>query len=174
MRPVSQTPTEAADYALLSAGYGALLASWGGGIFVGSLLYIAARRRSALGLILGSSAAIGLAYLGMATATSLGFACVMSVLGGIGNGIQWIAVMTALQDATPQDYQARIAGLLESLGAAMPGVGYVLGAAIVAVGSPRTAYTVAGVGVLVLVLVALLWRPQLEQRRPRAAEPVPS
>ena len=156
-----------------SAGYGALLAFWGAGIVVGSLLYIAARRRSALALILGSSAAIGLAYLGMASATSLAFACLMSVLGGIGNGIQWIAVMTALQDVTPRDYQARVAGLLESIGAAMPGVGYVLGAAIVAVGSPRTAYTIAGVGVLVLVLVALLWRPELE-RRPRTAEAVPS
>ena len=56
--------------------------------------------------------------------------------------------MTALQEGTPADYQARITGLMESLGAAMPGVGYLLGGALVALGSPRTAFAVAGGGVL--------------------------
>ena len=53
----------------------------------------------------------------------------MSVVGGAGNGIQWVAVMTALQEATPTEYQARMSGLLESIGAAMPGVGFLLGGA---------------------------------------------
>ena len=44
-------------------------------------------------------------------------ACAFSVLGGAGNGIQWVAVMTALQEATPPEFQARMSGLLESLGA---------------------------------------------------------
>ena len=35
--------------------------------------------------------------------------------------------MTALQEATPSDYQARVVGLLESSLAAMPGVGYLIG-----------------------------------------------
>ena len=33
---------------------------------------------------------------------------------------------------------------MESLGAAMPGVGFLLGGAIVALGSPRAAYAIAG------------------------------
>ena len=53
------------------------------------------------------------------------------------------------------DYQARVVGLLESSLAAMPGVGYLIGGVLTAVGSPRTAYAVAGIGTLVLVLVAL-------------------
>jgi predicted MFS family arabinose efflux permease len=147
-----------------SAGFGILLASWGGGIVVGSLIYLLVRRRSALGLILLSTAAIGVAYLGLATADTLLVACLASIVGGAGNGVQWIAVVTALQEATPPDYQARVVGLVESLGAAMPGVGYVLGGALVALGSPRTAYAVAGGGVLVLVLCALLLRPRLDRR----------
>ena len=71
-------------------------------------------------------------------------ACLISVVGGAGNGVQWISVVTSLQEMTPTDYQARIVGLLESLGAAMPGVGYLIGGALVALGSPRTAYAVAG------------------------------
>ena len=60
----------------------------------------------------------------------------MSVLGGAGNGVQWVAVMTALQEATPPEYQARMSGLLESIGAAMPGVGFLLGGTIVAARLP--------------------------------------
>ncbi len=138
-----------------SAGFGMLLASWGAGIVAGSILFVAVRNRSAAGLILLSTAAIGLAYLGMAAAQSLFYACLLSVLGGIGNGIQWVSVMTALQEATPQDYQARVVGLLESALAAMPGVGYLIGGVLTAVGSPRTAYAVAGAGTLLLVVVAL-------------------
>ena len=138
-----------------SAGFGILLASWGAGIVAGSVLYVAVRDKSAAGLILLSTAAIGLAYLGMAGAQSLFYACLLSVLGGTGNGIQWVSVMTALQEATPQDYQARVVGLLESALAAMPGVGYLIGGVLTAVGSPRTAYAVAGAGTLLLVVVAL-------------------
>ncbi|MGH2948379.1 MAG: MFS transporter, partial [Solirubrobacteraceae bacterium] len=148
------------------AGFGILLASWGAGIVVGSLFYLLVKQRSALGLIILSTAAIGAAYLALATADSLLVACLFSVVGGAGNGVQWIAVMNALQEATPPDYQARIVGLLESLAAAMPGVGYLLGGALVAIGSPRTAYAVAGIGVLVLVLAAAVLRPQLTPAQP--------
>ena len=145
------------------AGFGILLASWGAGIVVGSLVYLLVKQRSALGLIVISTALIGAAYLGMATAETLLVACLISVVGGAGNGMQWISVVTTLQEMTPADYQARIVGLLESLGAAMPGVGYLIGAALVALGSPRTAYAVAGTGVLLLVLAALVLRPSLER-----------
>jgi MFS family permease len=160
-----------------SAGFGILLASWGAGIVVGSLVYLLVKQRSALALIVASTAAIGIAYLGMASVNTLLLACLFSLVGGAGNGIQWISVVTALQEATPPDYQARIVGLLESLGAAMPGVGYLLGGALVALGSPRTAYAVAGTGVLVLLLLAFLLRSRLAPsagERPRfiAQEPV--
>jgi MFS family permease len=144
-----------------NAGFGILLASWGAGIVVGSLIYLLIKQRSPLGLIIASTALIGAAYLGMATADTLLAACLLSVVGGAGNGVQWISVVTTLQEMTPADYQARIVGLLESLGAAMPGVGYLIGGALVALGSPRTAYAVAGVGVLVLVLAALIVRPRI-------------
>jgi predicted MFS family arabinose efflux permease len=162
-----------------SAGFGILLASWGAGIVIGSLIYLIVKQRSALALILVSTAAIGVAYLGLATADTLLVACLISIVGGAGNGVQWIAVMTALQEATPIDYQARTVGLLESLAAAIPGVGFLIGGALVAAGSPRTAYAVAGAGVLLLVLAALAVRPNLDgvraaPRVPRTGElPLP-
>lgn len=143
------------------AGFGILLASWGAGIVIGSLAYLLVKSRSPLALIIVSTALIGVAYLGMATAETLLVACLLSIVGGAGNGVQWISVVTALQEMTPADYQARIVGMLESLGAAMPGVGYLIGGGLVAIGSPRTAYAVAGVGVLVLVLTTVVLRPKL-------------
>jgi hypothetical protein len=145
-----------------SAGFGVLLASWGAGIVVGSLIYLLVKRRSSLVLIAVSTVAIGIAYLGMAKAETLLVACLVSIVGGAGNGVQWISVVTALQRHTPVDYQARIVGLLESLGAAMPGIGYLLGGALVALGSPRTAYAVAGAGVLVLVAGGYLVRSRID------------
>ena len=141
---------------------------------VGSLVYLLVKQRSPLGLIVVSTALIGVAYLGMATADTLLVACLISVVGGAGNGVQWISVVTTLQEMTPADYQARIVGLLESLGAAMPGVGYLIGGALVALGSPRTAYAVAGAGVLVLVLAALIVRPSLRPRPPCATAAAPA
>jgi MFS family permease len=150
-----------------SAGFGILLASWGAGIVVGSLLYVEVRDHSVALLILLSTAAIGVAYLGMAAAQSLLIACLLSALGGTGNGIQWVSVVTALQEATPVEYQARVVGLLESSLAAMPGVGYLIGGALTVLGSPRTAYAAAGIGTLVLVLVAMVMLRQMRLDRLR-------
>jgi predicted MFS family arabinose efflux permease len=146
-----------------SAGFGILLAAWGAGILLGSMLFLTLKNRSGFGLLLLASGAIGLAYLGMASAQTLLVACLMSVVGGAGNGVQWIAVMTALQESTPPEYQARVSGLLESLGAGMPGIGFLLGGVIVSLSSPRVAYTIAGAGVLVLVLVAACLKPAYER-----------
>jgi predicted MFS family arabinose efflux permease len=147
-----------------SAGFGILLSAWGAGIVLGSLLFLALKSRSGFGLIVVASAAVGVAYLGMSAANTLVLACAMSVVGGAGNGTQWVAVMTALQKVTPPEYQARVSGLLESIGAALPGVGFLIGGAIAAVTSPRTAFAVAGAGILALVLIALALRPGWERR----------
>lgn len=136
-------------------GYGLLLAAWGGGIVIGSAVYPRVTHRPLGVLIALSTAAIGGAYLGLAAAPTIGVACGVSVIGGIGNGVQWVAVLTAVQEAVAPHLQARIVGLLESIAAATPGVGFVLGGALTALGSPRLAYAVAGVGVFVVLGVML-------------------
>lgn len=47
--------------------------------------------------------------------------------------------------------QARVMAVLESIGAAMPGVGFALGGLIAAIATPRTTFLVAGLGVLAIV-----------------------
>ena len=139
-------------------GYGILLSSWGAGIVLGSLVFLGVRRRSVSVLVLGSTLAIGCAYLGMAVARELWVACAFSVIGGLGNGVQWVSVMTALQETTPADLQARVTGLLESVSAATTGVGFLIGGIITAVTAPPTAFAVSGVGVVLLVLLGAVFR----------------
>ena len=49
--------------------------------------------------------------------------------------------------------QARVMSVLESIGAAMPGVGFAVGGVIAAVLSPRMTFLVAGAGVIAIVVV---------------------
>ncbi len=129
-----------------AGGYGVLLGVWGLGAAVGSVVFARSIGRS-LGMLLSvSTLAIGVAYLGWAIAPSLALACVAGLIGGVGNGVQWAALISAVQRLTPQDLQGRLMGAVESLGAIFPAVGFVLGSAITALSSPRTALLVAGIG----------------------------
>jgi len=78
------------------------------------------------------------------------------VLGGTGNGIQWVGVISAVQELTGAKMQARVLSVLESIGAAMPGIGYMLGGLIASGFGPRTTFTVAGVGVLAIALLSAI------------------
>lgn len=134
-------------------GYGLMLASWGAGMVLGSLLF-ARLRQAPLGyLLLFSTLAVGAGYLGLAAAPTLAVACLASVAGGAGNGVQWVAAISAVQELTAEAMQARVMSVLESIGAAMPGVGFVLGGVVAALVSPRMTFLVAGAGVVALVIV---------------------
>lgn len=151
------------------AGYGALLASWGGGMVAGSLLFAALRRVSLFPLIATSTVAIGVAYIVTGAAPTLLVACLASALGGTGNGVQWIALVTAVQELTRATYQARVLALLEALASAMPGIGFLCGGAITAVFSPRASYAVAGAGVLVVLAIAIVALRRTQLRYEAAA-----
>lgn len=136
-----------------SFAYGLLMATWSVGIVLGSAYFAKAKTTPLSTLVLVSTAAVGVGYLGMGLAPTLLFSCLASVVGGVGNGIQWVSVMTALQEAVDADYQARAAGLLESAAAAVPGVGFAIGGVLTAMISPRLAYIVAAAGTAVVVAV---------------------
>lgn len=135
------------------AGYGLLLASWGVGMVIGSVVFATMRRASLPLLLLFSTSAIGIGYLGMGAAQVLATACAAAVLGGTGNGIQWVAVISTVQELTSPGMQARVLGTLESSAAAMPGIGFLLGGVLAEVTDPRVAFYFAGAGVLAIVAV---------------------
>jgi predicted MFS family arabinose efflux permease len=138
------------------AGYGLMLGSWGAGMLVGSLVFATLRRAPLPLLLFFSSVAIGAGYLGMAAAPTLALACMASAVGGTGNGVQWVAVVSAVQELTTATMQARVIGTLESVTSAAPGIGYVLGGAIASAWSPRATFLVAGAGVIAIVAASAL------------------
>lgn len=135
------------------SGFGLLLASWGIGMVFGSLIFARVRKAPLPALLLFSTLGVGAGYLGLAFAPTLALACAASIVGGAGNGVQWVSAISAVQELTASEMQARVMSVLESIGAAMPGVGFLVGGVIATVLSPRATFLVAGIGVFVIVAV---------------------
>lgn len=134
------------------SGVGVLLAMWGVGGIAGSLVF-ARLVRWPLRVLLGcGSLAIGAAYLGLAAAPSLGLACVAGVVGGVGNGMQWPSLISAVQQLTPPDLHGRLMGAAESLGSLCVGLGLPLGGGLVALTSPRPTFWIVGAGAALATL----------------------
>ncbi|MGO9975926.1 MAG: MFS transporter [Solirubrobacteraceae bacterium] len=137
-----------------AGGYGALLSAWGAGAVAGSAAYLRWRRLPARTLIVASSVLLGVGFLVMAVAPSLWVAIVGSALGGVANGVEAVAVRTALQERVPQGWMALILSLNESMFQALPGAGILLGGAIAALAGPRAAFAVGGAGALAIAALA--------------------
>ena len=144
------------ELGLSAAGYGLMVDAWGVGMVLGSTIFARMRRASLPALLLFSTVAIGGAYFGLAVSQTLLAACAASVLGGAGNGVQWVSAVSAVQELTAPSMQARVLGTLESAVSATPGVGFLLGGLIVSQWSTRVAFWVAGLGVMAIVVVAAL------------------
>jgi predicted MFS family arabinose efflux permease len=137
-------------------GYGLLLTSWGSGMVLGSFVFAAFRRASLAILFFLSTTVVGLGYLGLAASPTLGIACATAVIGGTGNGMQWVSTVSAVQELTVASMQARVMSVLESIGAAMPGIGFLLGGVLATAMSARATLLAAGLGVLVTVVLSAL------------------
>jgi MFS family permease len=137
------------------SGYGVLLSAWGGGAIVGSAIYARWRGLPSRTLMTVGAVMLGVGFLVMAVAPDLGIAILGAAVAGIGNGIQIVAMRTALQEATPEAFMAMILSLNESMFLAVPGIGILLGGAIAAVAGARVAFAVGAAGSLVVAL--LMW-----------------
>jgi hypothetical protein len=133
-------------------GYGFLVAAWGVGVLAGSVLFARSARRSLGAMLTGGTLAIGLAYIGFAAAPSLAVACIAAVAGGVGNGVEWASVISAVQRLTPQQLHGRLMGAVESLGALCPAIGLSLGGILVTLSSPRAAFLVVGIGATAMTI----------------------
>jgi MFS family permease len=137
------------------AGLGLLLTAAGAGVLLGSAVFARTRGASLPMLVALPTLLMALGYIGFAVAPSLLVALFVAAATGVGNGIQWVAVVTAVQETTEERFQGRVSGLLEAVVTGAPGIAYVLGGAITALFDPRTAFAVAGAGVLVVLVVGV-------------------
>jgi MFS family permease len=109
-------------------------------------------------MLTGGTLLVGIAYLGFAAAPTLWIACAAAVLGGVGNGIQWPSLISAVQQLTPASLHGRLMSAVGSLNALCPAIGFILGGSLAALSSPRVAMAVPGV-VATLATLAFLRLP---------------
>jgi MFS family permease len=137
------------------SGYGLLVGVWGLGVALGSVVFARSIKRSLTMLLCVSTVVVGLANLGWAAAPSLAVASGASLIGGIGNGIQWASLISSVQLLAPQRLHGQLMGAVEGIGAISPAIGYSLGGAIAVISSPRDAFAVAGAGALLSTITFL-------------------
>jgi Major Facilitator Superfamily len=157
-----------------SAGYGALLSAWGAGAIAGAAIYARWRALPSRSLIVIGAASLGIGFLVMAAAPTLAVAIVGGAFAGVGNGVEAVAARTALQEETEERWMALMMSFNEALFQSVPGAGILLGGAITALGSPRTALAVAGVGSVAVTALAWFALASLSAARPPSISPGPS
>jgi len=156
-----------------SAGYGALLSAWGVGAVAGAAVYARWRALPSRSLIVIGAGSLGIGFLVMAAAPTLAVAIVGGAFAGVGNGIEVVAARTALQEETEERWMALMMSFNESLFQSVPGAGILLGGTLTALGSPRAALAVAGVGSVAVTVVAWFALALLSAARPPSESPGP-
>jgi hypothetical protein len=155
-----------------AAGYGILLSSWGAGAVAGSAIFMRWRGLPGRVLISGGAALLGVGFLVLALAPTLGIAVIGTGLAGVGNGIEAVAARTALQEAVEDRWMALMMSFNESMSQFAPGAGIVLGGALAAL-NPRIAWFTASAGALAVAAAMWIVLHPTEERRTTALEPSP-
>jgi hypothetical protein len=125
-------------------GYGLLVTAWGAGAVLASIIFARSVQRSLGWMLSAGIFALGAAFVGFAVAPSLAVACVASLVGGVGNGLEWPSLISLVQRLTPQHLHGRLMGAVESLAALCLAIGLPLGGVLVALSSARVAFLVVG------------------------------
>jgi MFS family permease len=141
------------------SGYGALLACWGVGMVVGSVTQALARDVPLLRVFVLSIVLIGAGYAGIGLAPNLRIACLFSAVGGVGNGTLFITLVNAIQQSVSPTAQSSVMSIYAAINQLMPAIGFLLGGAITALGSPRLTYLIAAGGALVVLLIVAVRPP---------------
>ncbi len=134
-------------------GFGLLIDVWGIGMVLGGIVFARAIRRPLGPMLVVGTLLVGLSYLGFAAAPTLALACAAALIGGAGNGAQWPALISAVQQLTPKELHGRLMSAVESIGSLCPAIGFALGGAITTLTSPRGAMLAAGVAATAITVL---------------------
>lgn len=136
------------------AGYGVALSAFAIGMIVAPLVLLRGGTRIPAELVflvgLGMTGA-GLVLTGLAP--SLAVAVVVLVVGGAGNGLENVGTDTMIQSTVPRAMLGRVFGVVYGPVFLGEGLAYAFGGPLVELTSARTAFFVAGGGVLATLLL---------------------
>jgi MFS family permease len=150
-----------------SAGFGLLIACWGLGSVVGSLLGRKLTERSEpVWLVLGA-AGIAVAGLGIAFAPTFAFVLGALLLMGTSDGISIVAEQGIMMRRSPDAVRSRVMAGFDALLSLGIAIAYVFAGPVLEALGPKGVYGVGGVSAAV---AAVLLLPVLRLRRGAAAE----
>ena len=158
-----------------SAGFGLLIAVWGGGSVLGSLL---GRRLTArtepLWLVLGS-AGIALGHLGVGLAPVFSFVLVSGLLMGTSDGLTIVAETGIMQRRTPDAVRSRAMAAFDAVLSLGLAIAYIFAAPVLKAVGPQHVYLLGGIGAAcaTIVLVPLARSARAAAEEPLLAVPVP-
>jgi MFS family permease len=154
-------------------GYGLLASAWGAGMMLGSIIMVPASRRIGAGsLFLLGALLSGMGLLGAAAAPTIAFAIAAFAVGGLGNGIDNVAIDTLIHEHVPRRVRARVFGVTHAGALAGDSLASFLGGPLVDLTSARFTLAVAGSGALsVLVLVRRMMPDAARGRRQWPIQP---
>jgi MFS family permease len=163
-----------------ASGYGLYLTLWGVGALAGAqLVPLFGERRAEAALAVGN-ALCGLGIAGIGFAPTLVVAFILSVLGGLGNGMTNVAQNALINQRTPADQAGRTFAAAAALVQLAVGLGTAGGSPLVVLLHPNGALVTAGsvalVPALFALVVALRRRPAspvTASTRPEPASPTP-
>jgi MFS family permease len=157
-----------------AAGYGVIVACWGGGAIAGSFIGRLTTRRSEARTMIWGCALIGAGFATVAGSPVFAVAMAGMLLAGVSEGAVGVAEQTIIQRCTPDSVRSRVnaAGEALALGAfalSFPAAGFLIDLLGV-----RGAYAMAATG---CVLAALILVPAMRAAPPAeapAAQPEPA
>jgi MFS family permease len=138
-----------------SFGYGVLIAFWGGGSIVGSLLAGRLKGETEPRALVAGLAVIAVTSVATGVSPWFVMACGTILLMGIGDGVSLVANQGIMQRRTPDAVRARVSGAMEAFIHSGLAVSYLVGGPAVAALGPRAVYVMGGMAALIGVAVAV-------------------
>jgi len=138
-----------------SFGYGLLIACWGGGSIIGSLLGRYLKARTELPVVVIGAGVV--AAMSIATGVSPWFGLVLGAIFvmGVGDGASLVAEQGIMQRRTPDAVRSRVSGAFDSVVHVGMAASYVVAGPAVAWLGARGVYIVGGAAAMIGVAVAL-------------------
>ena len=141
-----------------SVGFGLLIAVWGGGSVLGSLLgRKLTARTEPLWLVLGA-AGIALGHLGVGLAPVFGLVLVSGLIMGTSDGLTIVAETGIMQRRTPDAVRSRVMAAFDAVLSLGLAIAYVFAAPVLKAVGPQRVYLLGGIAAIgaTLVLMPLL------------------
>jgi MFS family permease len=142
-----------------SVGFGLLIACWGGGSVLGSLLGSRLTvRTEPMWLVLGA-AGIALGHLGVGLAPVFALVLASGLLMGTSDGLTMVAETGIMQRLTPDAVRSRVMAAFDAVLSLGLAIAYIFAGPVLAAIGPQRVYLVGGVAATAATLVLLpLWR----------------